>query len=40
MRALRPALASFLGLGEDFGTVPVVNSHDERVGEIVCEPGS
>ncbi len=34
MRALRPALASFLGLGEEFGTVPVENSRGERVGEV------
>jgi L-asparaginase len=34
MRALRPALASFLGLGDEFGTVPLVNTRDERVGEI------
>jgi L-asparaginase II len=34
MRALRPALASFLGLGDDFGTVPLVNTRGERVGEI------
>jgi L-asparaginase len=34
MRALRPALASFLGLGDEFGTVPLVNSRDEQVGEI------
>jgi L-asparaginase II len=34
MRALRPALASFLGLGEDLGTVPVENSRGERVGEV------
>jgi L-asparaginase len=40
MRALRPALASFLGLGEDFGTVPIENSRGEDVGEIVCEPSS
>jgi L-asparaginase len=39
-RALRPALASFLGLGEDFGTVPIENSRGEVVGEIVCEPSS
>jgi L-asparaginase len=40
MRALRPALASFLGLGEGFATVPVENSRGEVVGEIACEPGS
>jgi L-asparaginase II len=34
MRALRPALASFLGLGDEFGTVPLVNTRGERVGEI------
>jgi L-asparaginase len=34
MRALRPALASFLGLGDEFGTVPLVNSRGETVGEI------
>jgi L-asparaginase len=34
MRALRPALASFLGLGAEFGTVPLANSRGERVGEI------
>ena len=34
MRALRPALASFLGLGAEFGTVPLVSSRGERVGEI------
>jgi L-asparaginase II len=39
-RALRPALAPFLGLGEDFGTVPIENSRGEVVGEIVCEPSS
>ena len=26
MRALRPALASFLGLGDEFGTVPIESS--------------
>ena len=36
-RALRPALASFLGLGEEFAIVPVENSRGERVGEIVTE---
>jgi L-asparaginase II len=35
-RALRPALAVFLGLGEDFGVVPVENSRGELVGEIVA----
>ncbi len=39
-RALRPALASFLGLGPDFGTAPVANSCGEIVGEIVCDPAS
>jgi L-asparaginase len=34
MRALRPALASFLGLGDEFGTVPVESSRGERVGEV------
>jgi L-asparaginase II len=34
MRALRPALASFLGLGEDFAVVPVKNSRGEVVGEV------
>jgi L-asparaginase len=34
MRGLRPALAAFLGLGEDFGTVPVENSRGELVGEV------
>jgi L-asparaginase len=34
MRALRPALAAFLGLGDDFGSVPVQNSRGEPVGEI------
>jgi L-asparaginase len=36
-RALRPALARFLGLGDDFAVVPVENSRGERVGEIVAE---
>jgi L-asparaginase II len=36
-RALRPALASFLGLDEDFGVVPVENSRGEVVGKIVAE---
>ena len=39
MRALRPALASFIGLGSGFDVVPVENSHGEVVGEIACEPG-
>jgi L-asparaginase len=34
MRALRPALAAFLELGEEFGMVPVENSRGETVGEI------
>jgi L-asparaginase II len=34
MRELRPALASFLGLDEDFAVVPVENSHGEVVGEV------
>jgi L-asparaginase len=34
MRALRPALASFLGLGEEFRRVPLENSHGEPVGEV------
>jgi L-asparaginase len=37
MRALRPALASFLGLGDDFGRVPVQNSRGETVGEVCVE---
>ena len=42
-RALRPALAAFLGrlghdLPEDFGVVSVENSWGERVGEIVAAP--
>jgi L-asparaginase len=36
-RALRPALASFLGLDEGFAVVPVENSHGETVGEIAVE---
>ncbi len=36
-RALRPAVASFLGLGDDFGVVPVRSSLGEVVGEIACE---
>jgi L-asparaginase len=36
MRALRPALASFLGLGDDFATVPLVNSRGDHVGEIAA----
>jgi L-asparaginase len=34
MRALRPALAAFLGLEESFAAGPVLNSRGERVGEI------
>jgi L-asparaginase II len=34
MRALRPALAAFIGLGDEYGTVPLLNSRGERVGEI------
>jgi L-asparaginase len=34
MRALRPALASFLGLDDGFGEVPLLNTRGERVGEI------
>lgn len=34
MRALRPALASFLGLGGEFGRVSLENSRGEPVGEI------
>jgi L-asparaginase II len=34
MRALRPALGSFLGLGDEFGRVPLVNSRGENVGEV------
>ena len=34
MRALRPALASFLGLGDEFGRVPLENSRGEPVGEV------
>jgi L-asparaginase II len=37
MRARRSALARFLGLGDDFGTVPVQNSRGERVGEVGTE---
>jgi L-asparaginase len=36
-RALRPALASFLGLGEGFAVVPIENSLGEVVGEVVAE---
>jgi L-asparaginase len=34
MRGLRPALAGFLGLGEDWGTTPVENMHGEVIGEV------
>lgn len=34
MRGLRPALAKFLDLGDEFGTVPVTNMHGEEVGTI------
>ena len=34
MRALRPAIATLLGLGEEFGRMPVENSRGEIVGEI------
>ena len=34
MRALRPALAALLGLGDEFGAVPLLNSRGERVGEV------
>jgi L-asparaginase len=37
MRALRPALASFLGLDADFGEVPILNSLGERVGGVAAE---
>ena len=40
MRALRPALALFLGLDAGFAAVPIENSRGEAVGEIACEPGS
>jgi L-asparaginase II len=40
MRALRPALAAVLGLGDGFGAAPVENSRGEVVGEIACGPGS
>jgi L-asparaginase len=40
MRALRPALATFLGLRGEFAVVPVENTHGEVVGEIACEPDS
>jgi len=34
MRGLRPALATFVGLGDDFGTSGVTNMHGETVGTI------
>jgi L-asparaginase II len=34
MRALRPALAAFLDLGDEWSTVPIENSLGETVGEI------
>jgi L-asparaginase len=34
MRALRPALATFLGLDGGFGAGPLLNSRGERVGEV------
>jgi L-asparaginase len=34
MRALRPALAAFLDLGDGWSTVPIANSLGETVGEI------
>jgi L-asparaginase II len=34
MRALRPALAAFLGLGDELGAAPVTNMHGETVGAI------
>jgi L-asparaginase II len=37
MRGLRPAVASFLELGGDFGRVPVENSRGEVVGELAVE---
>ncbi len=37
MRALRPALASFLGLPREFGAVPIESSRGEIVGEVVAE---
>jgi len=36
-RALRPALASFLGLDPAFADVPVTNSRGEIVGEVLAE---
>jgi L-asparaginase II len=37
MRALRPALASFLGLGDAFAVLPIENSLGEVVGEVAAE---
>ena len=34
MRALRPALATFLGFDDGFAAAPLLNSRGERVGEI------
>jgi L-asparaginase II len=39
-RALRPALAAFLGLDDELAVAPVENSRGEVVGEIACEPPS
>ena len=36
MRGLRPALARFIGLGDEFGTATVTNMHGETVGEITA----
>jgi hypothetical protein len=36
MRGLRPALARFLGLGDEFGAAPVTNMHGETVGELTA----
>ena len=36
MRGLRPALARFLGLGDEFGAAPVKNMHGETVGEMTA----
>ena len=36
MRGLRPALARFLDLGEDFARSPVTNMHGEEVGSITA----
>jgi L-asparaginase II len=40
LRAIRPALASFLGFDDGFAEVPIESSRGEPVGEIACEPGS